>query len=110
MDAFFESMSQLYDDPQCVATTEIALHTLQQGRRPVEDYTIDFRQWSTDTGWNKAALRYQYRLGLSEALKDELAWIETPATIEGLIQLAIQLDRHLRSERSENFRHSWMLP
>lgn len=78
VDSFFEAMAQLYDDPQCVATTKAALHTLQQERCPVEDYNLAFRKWSADTGWNEAALRYQYRLGLSESLKDELARVETP--------------------------------
>lgn len=35
-------------------------------------------------------------------LKDELARVETHSTIEGLIQLAIQLDRSLRKQRSEH--------
>lgn len=59
-DAFFEAMAQLYDDPQRVATVEAALHTLQQGWRPVEDYMVDFCKWSADTGWNKAALTYSF--------------------------------------------------
>lgn len=66
-------MAQIYDDIQHVATAETVLHTLQQGWDPVEDCTVDFCKWSADTGWNEAAAMYQYCLGLSEALKDELA-------------------------------------
>lgn len=62
---------------------------------------MDFRNWAADTGWNEAALKYQYWLGLPEALQDELAQVESPTTLEGLIQLAIQLDRRLREQRSE---------
>lgn len=111
--AFFEAMSQLYDDPQRMATAEAALHTLQQGRRPVEDSTVEFRKWSADTGWNEAALKYQFRLGLAEVLKDELACVETTATLERLIQLAIQLDSQLRERRSERIqshRPTWVMP
>lgn len=54
-------MAQLYNDLQRVITAETALHTLQQGWRPVDYYTVDFRKWSADTGWNEAALKYQYR-------------------------------------------------
>ena len=113
LDLFFESMSQLYEDPQRTATAEAVLHSLSQGKRPVEDYTAEFRKWSADTGWNEPALKYQYRQGLSEALKDELARIETPATLEDLIQSATKLDRRMRerrSERSQGPRPSWMLP
>lgn len=52
---------------------EAALRALQQGRHPVEEYTVDFRKWSADTSWNEAALKYQYRQGLWESLKEDLA-------------------------------------
>lgn len=42
VDAFFEAMAQLYDDPQHMSTAEETLHTLQQGHCPVEDFTVDF--------------------------------------------------------------------
>lgn len=51
-------MATLYDDPQRTATTKCALHALVQGRRLVEDYIVEFRKWSADTGWNDAALTY----------------------------------------------------
>lgn len=50
VDSFFEAMAKLYEDPQRVATAEAALHMLQQGQRPMEDYTVDFCKWSADTG------------------------------------------------------------
>lgn len=42
VDTFFAAMAQLYEDPQCTVTAEAALHLLQQGQRPVKDYTVDF--------------------------------------------------------------------
>lgn len=89
-------MTVLYDDPQRTATAGSALHTLIQGRRPVEDYIVEFHKWSADTGWNASALKYQFRLGLAETLKDELAQIKAPFSLENLIQVSIQLDRCLR--------------
>ena len=112
--SFFEAMTQLYDDPQRSSTAEAALHVLQQGRRPVEDYVTDFRRLSSDTSWNEAALRYQFRLGLSEGLKDELARVGVPNALEDLISQAIQIDRWLRERRAERspqqFRPAWTLP
>lgn len=113
VETFFNAMAQLYDDPQRTATAESILHTLTQGKRPVEDYTVELRKWSGYTNWNEAALKYQYRQGLSENLKDELARMDTPSSLEELIQLAIKLDRRLREHRSEGFQSSrptWMLP
>ena len=82
--------------------------------KAVEDYVTDFRRWSTDTHWNDAALRHQFRLGLSESLKDELARVGIPETLEALITLAIQIDRRLRERRAERStqqtRPVWMMP
>lgn len=114
MSSFFTAMAQIYDDPQRTSTAESALHVLQQGRRAVEDYVSDFRRWSSDTQWNDAALRYQFRLGLSENLKDELARVGIPDSLEELITLAIQIDRRLRERRAERStqqsRPVWMVP
>lgn len=65
----------VYDDPQQTTMAETTLHALQQGRRADNDYVMDFRYWSADTDWNDAALHHQFYLGLSESLKDELAWL-----------------------------------
>lgn len=97
----FNSMSKLYEDPQQTATAETALYTLQQGRRVAEDYVSEFKCWSADTNWNNAALCYQFRKGLSEPLKDELARVGDPLTLDALINLSIQIDRRLREESSE---------
>lgn len=111
---FLDAMAQLYEDPQLSATAEAALHSLQQGRRAVEDYVAEFRRWVADTNWNNAALRYQFHIGLSDPLKDDLAKVGVPQTLGGLIALAIQIDRRLRERRSEitmgQSRPTWMLP
>lgn len=110
--SFFEAMAQLYEDPQRTATAESALFTLQQGRRPAEDYVTVFRRWSADTQWNNAALCHQFRMGLSEGLKDELAWVGMPDTLEDLITLTIQIDRRLHERwsvrSSQQTRPMWM--
>lgn len=107
-------MAQIYEDPLRTATAESALHALQQGHRAAEDYVTDFRCWSADVEWNSAALCYQFRLGLSEPLKDELARVGVPESLEALIDLTIQIDRRLRersAERStERFQPLGLLP
>lgn len=80
---------QLYDDPPRETSAEVALHSLQQGCRAVEDYVTEFRRWSADTCWNDTATR----LGLAEPLKDELARVGVPSSLEELINLSIQIDR-----------------
>ncbi|KAM5125353.1 aspartate dehydrogenase domain-containing protein [Mantella aurantiaca] len=77
------------------------LMNLRQGRRPVEEYAAEFYAWAADVGWNDAALRYQFRLGLSEVLKDELARDPPASSLRDLIMAATQLDRRLRKRRAE---------
>lgn len=84
------------------------LRNLQRDKRPVEDYVSDFRLWSADTKWNNSALSFQFHLGLSESIKAELARMGTPASLNDLFHLCIQIDGHLRErqyERSGNLRH-----
>lgn len=53
-------------------------------------------------------------MGLSDPLKDELARVGIPQTLDELINLSIQIDRRLRERRSERSsshpRPIWMLP
>lgn len=111
---FFDAMTQLYEDPQQTATTEAALHTLQQGHRAAEDYVYEFRHWSSETNWNDPALCYKFCMGLSEPLKDELARVGVPSSLEALINVSILIDQRLRERRSERTTGQssplWMLP
>ncbi|CAI9591025.1 unnamed protein product, partial [Staurois parvus] len=72
-DTFLTAMNQVFDDPSRFATAEAKLHSLRQGRRSVTEYTAEFRSWMADTTWNPAAQKSQFRQGLSEQVKDELA-------------------------------------
>lgn len=103
-----------YEDPQLTATAEALLHTLQQGCRAAEDYVAEFRQRSSDTNWNNAALRFQFHMGLLDPLKDELSRVGVPLSLDALINLSIQTDQRLREWKSERSmgqpRPTWILP
>uniref|UniRef100_A0A8C5P6V7 Gypsy retrotransposon integrase-like protein 1 n=1 Tax=Leptobrachium leishanense TaxID=445787 RepID=A0A8C5P6V7_9ANUR len=98
---FLNTMAAMFDDPLRASTAENGLRSLRQGRRSVEAYVIDFRRLACETGWNDAALIGQFRLGLSEALKDEIARVGAPSSLENLVQTAIQIDRRLRERARE---------
>lgn len=48
-------MNQVFDDPKCCPTMEAKLNSLQQGRRSVAEYTVEFQYWVSDITWNPAA-------------------------------------------------------
>ena len=99
--AFISAISQVFDDPNRCATAELKLHNLRQGNRSVAVYTAEFRRWVTDTTWNHAAQKSQFRRGLSEQMKDELARTDIPEDFEDFIQLCIRVDQRLTERRRE---------
>ncbi|XP_018422186.1 PREDICTED: protocadherin alpha-3-like [Nanorana parkeri] len=72
-DNCWAAMSLLYEDPCKQLTAESVIRSLKQGKRPVEDYIAEFKRWARETEWNDISLRNEFRLSLSELLKDELA-------------------------------------
>lgn len=101
VDQFFLALGLLYDDPDSAANAERQLTGLRQGRRPVEEYCSEFRQWSGPSTWNDSALRFQFRAGLSDRLKDLLVAYPTPNSLEESMTLAIRVDRRLRDRQRE---------
>ncbi|KAM4697757.1 uromodulin-like [Rhinophrynus dorsalis] len=90
------AMDALYEDPFRSSSAQTALRSLSQGKRPVEDYVAEFRCLSCDTNWNEAALYDQFHIGLTDGLKDELARVAPPSSLEELIRLSVSIDRRLR--------------
>uniref|UniRef100_A0A8C5W9J4 CCHC-type domain-containing protein n=1 Tax=Leptobrachium leishanense TaxID=445787 RepID=A0A8C5W9J4_9ANUR len=62
---------------------------------------MEFKQYALDTAWNEAALITQFCSGLSDQVKDEIAQIGVPSTLEMLMQVSISIDRRLRERRQE---------
>ena len=68
---------------------------LRQGLGSAADYAITFRTLAADSGWDEQALISVFYDGLSDALKDGLATVETPNDFETLVSLAFQLGNRL---------------
>lgn len=99
--SFIGAMNNLYEDSSKRLTAVAAIRSLKQERRPVEEYLTEFKRWAAETEWNDLGLCDQFRLGLSEALKDELAKVELPDSLHQLMKVCTSLDRRLRERRSE---------
>lgn len=74
---------------------------LRQGNRRVANYAIDFRTLASESEWNPAAFTDAFLEGLSEELKDHLAPLELPSSLESLIAQAIRIDNQLQDRRRE---------
>jgi hypothetical protein len=71
---------------------ERAIESLRQ-KGSATSYTRDFQRYSTRTEWGDEALRYQYRKGLKDFVKDELLRTgHSTDTLESLITAACEID------------------
>ncbi|CAJ0938888.1 unnamed protein product, partial [Ranitomeya imitator] len=100
VDAFFQALGLLYDEPNSVDHAEKTLLALCQGQEAAELYCQKFRKWSVLTKWNEDALAAIFRNGLSEALKDVMVGFPTPTGLSESMSLAIQIDRRLRQHKA----------
>ncbi len=80
------------------------LLNLHQGGRSVADYSIDFRTRARQSNWNVEAQCDAYLLGLGSYVKDELVSYDLPKSLDGLIELTTQVDRHIQARREERQR------
>uniref|UniRef100_A0A8C5MEV2 Gypsy retrotransposon integrase-like protein 1 n=1 Tax=Leptobrachium leishanense TaxID=445787 RepID=A0A8C5MEV2_9ANUR len=99
--SFLKAISELYDDPHRLNNATSALSNLKQGRNDMEDYVTEFRHHALESEWNEPALLAQFKSGLSEYIKDELARIDAPTSLESVMSLCIQIDRRYRERRAE---------
>uniref|UniRef100_A0A8C5WE85 ribonuclease H n=1 Tax=Leptobrachium leishanense TaxID=445787 RepID=A0A8C5WE85_9ANUR len=99
--AFLQAMEDLYDDPHKTSNAARTLSELQQGRNDVEDYITKFRHLALNSEWNEPALLAQFKTGMSDYLKNELARIEPPSSLNALMSFCVQMDRRLRERRAE---------
>lgn len=103
---FTEDMIRVFD--QSVASEDAAkkLMSIQQGKTSVADYAIAFRTLSAVSGWNEPALVSAFHHGLSDPVKDGLASVDCPSSLESLIAHAIRLDNRLRERRRDAARRT----
>ena len=60
---------------------------IKQGARSVYDFAIEFRTLAAAVDWNPSALYDAFYNGLNDAVVDQIASLELPDTLEGLIDL-----------------------
>lgn len=60
---------------------------LNQGKRRVADYAIEFQTLVVDIGWNLFSLCDVFLNGLAEHPKDQMAPLELPGDLDSLISL-----------------------
>lgn len=64
---------------------------LRQGQQSVTDYSIDFRNRVSLSGWNPAVQIDAFRHGLSDYMKDKWVMHKVPSSLDDIINMAAAL-------------------
>uniref|UniRef100_A0A3Q2YIA6 Retrotransposon gag domain-containing protein n=1 Tax=Hippocampus comes TaxID=109280 RepID=A0A3Q2YIA6_HIPCM len=96
---FVTELRKVFHHPISGQEPGTRLSSIQQGSGSVADYSVEFRLAAAESGWNDQSLRRTFRDGLSDAIKDQLATREEPASLDELIDLSIRIDGRLRERR-----------
>ena len=91
---FVEHLSASYGVVDEVNRAERQLRALRQTGSASSYYTI-FNNLATLLNWGDAALRSQFYEGLKSRVKDQLANVDKPDTLESMKNLAIRIDNRL---------------
>lgn len=89
---FKTEMMKVFDRSALGKEASRLLAALQQGRRSVADFAIEFRTLAASSGWNDEALAARFAEGLAEDIRDEVYARELPEGLDRLVELAIRLD------------------
>lgn len=96
---FLQHLQTAFDNPVRASTANRRIRALKQGKGSVALYSTEFQLLAQDLDWNEAALRDQFMEGLSDEVQDELARVECPPTLQGVITLCLRIDGRLDSRR-----------
>ena len=72
------------------------LMRLRQGKGSVADFSIKFRSLASETGWPEAPIMTMFIQALSGPVRDALATLDPPATLDALVRTAIRIDNRVQ--------------
>uniref|UniRef100_A0A3B5QW60 CCHC-type domain-containing protein n=1 Tax=Xiphophorus maculatus TaxID=8083 RepID=A0A3B5QW60_XIPMA len=103
-EAFLKEFKQVFSQDADKSFNSRKLWKIKQGQRTVVDFAVDFRIRAAAASWNTAALKSAYFHALNDSIKDELAVLDEPETLEELINLTVRLDNRIRFRVRERSR------
>jgi Retrotransposon gag protein len=99
---FVKELRRLFGPRDPVLDATNALEALRyKDSTKATRYTIDFNRHGHRTGWNDQALTRQFYKGLPDRLKDEIARVGKPTTLQSLQDLVATLDQRYWERQTE---------
>lgn len=96
-----KEMALIFDHDLSGKEAATRLTKMVQGRQSVAEFSISFRALAAGTGWADEPLMTLFTNALSDPVKDALATIEPPKTLNELVALAIRIDNRVRERERE---------
>ena len=91
----------IFEEPDRMQSALNKISNLKQGTDSVAVYATKFKQLATWAGCDERHLVHQFRLGLSGAVKDELAARDLPTSLLEMMTLATRIDHRLEERARE---------
>jgi hypothetical protein len=97
---FKRAMTRTFGDIDEVRTMKKKLMRLTQKRSAI-NYASLFQQYAAHTEWDDAAQTAQFYRGLKDAVKNDVSRSERPASLQGMINLAVKIDNRQYERKLE---------
>lgn len=109
---FSERLVEMFGEPDEVASAERKLQQLRMRHNDkVAEYITSFRTFSSIVDWNDQALKFQFRQGLADRIKDQLMNREAPIdTYQELQDAALEYDSRYWQRMEERHRYAPVEP
>lgn len=101
LDKLRSELISVFDHSLTEQEAATRLMNLTQGKNSVAEFSILFRSVASSTGWADGPLMSLFIRALSEPVRDALAMVETPKSLDALVQVAIRVDNRVREREKE---------
>ena len=109
--AFISELQSNFGPHDPVGDAEAELEALEmRDNQRISKYLVEFNKLSSLVEWNSAALRRRFYKGLPTRIKNEIARVGKPDTLQGLRTLAQSIDARYWEYKSEQNRESSSKP
>jgi len=92
-------------DPIGTAESELEALVMKENQK-IAKYVVTFNRLATQVQWDNNALRHSFYRGLPDRIKDQIANVGKPDTLQDLRTLAQQIDHRYWERKSELGRES----
>ncbi|KAK3531678.1 hypothetical protein QTP70_025910, partial [Hemibagrus guttatus] len=105
-DNFAVELQRAFDPAKPHSEAAHKLAKLQQDKRSVLNYSIEFRTLASSSKWDSQALTDMFYCGLSEKVMDEMAARDLPPDLNRLIEMAVRIDHRIQERNRESQQNS----